>query len=385
LSDTRVLARSATLAPRAHVAALQAAGVDVINLIGGGTREFDLAEDAKAEIARELLAGPMTATEARGAADLRAALAGLLREEKGVELDPELIAVTVGAKEATMATFMALLDPGDEVLLPDPAWVGYEPWIRRVGAAPVHFSMGRENRFRPDWDEVAGLLSARTRLLILTNPHNPTGTLLTRAELERLGEVLDGTDVLVVSDESNSQIVFDGRAHVSPLEVASLAGRTLLLRSFSKDYAMPGWRVGWVWAPQPHFEAILAAHEHAVSSVPALIQRSALLVLRSPGTPPMVERMLAAFHERRAAFVAALEAVPGVACHAPEGAYNVFPDVSAAADSCEELAARLLDAGVAAVHGAAFGRLGAGHLRMAFTLPEARLVEAAERLRGVVR
>jgi aspartate/methionine/tyrosine aminotransferase len=366
------------------VAALQAAGVDVINLIGGGTREFDLVDDAKEQIVRELLAGPMSATEARGAADLRTALAGLLREEKGVELDPELIAVTAGAKEATMATFMALLDVGDEVLVPDPAWVGYEPWIRRVGALPVRFSMGRGNGFRPDWDELAGLLSARTRLLILTNPHNPTGTLLTRAELERLGEVLDGSDVLVVSDESNSQIVFDGRSHVSPLEVPSLAERTLLFRSFSKDYAMPGWRIGWVWAPQPHFDAILAAHEHAVSSVPTLIQRSALAVLNSPGPAEMVARMLTAFHERRAAFVAALDAIPGVSCHAPEGAYNVFPDISMVARSCGELAPRLLDAGVATVPGAAFGRLGAGHLRMAFTLPEARLVEAAQRLRGVV-
>jgi aspartate/methionine/tyrosine aminotransferase len=372
--------RSPTLAPRERVLALRRAGQDVISLIGGASGEQDLPDDAKAAIVDALMAGPLGPTDARGSAELRRAISDALRQEKDLELDPEQLIVTVGAKEATMATFLALLDSGDEVLLPDPAWIGYEPWIRRAGAVPVRFSMGRESGYRADWDAVRSLVTPRTRLLVLTNPHNPTGTVQTRQELERLAEALDGSDVLVVSDESNSQIVFDGAPHVSPLQLPALAERTILIRSFSKDFAMPGWRIGFVWAPAPHGAAILAAHEHAVSCVPTVVQVGALGVLRSPDTPAMLARMLSDLTERRDALVDALDRIPGVGCHRPQGAYNAFPDLSGVAGSSEQLAQALLTAGVATVPGSAFGPLGEGHLRLAFTPPSETLLRAVYRI-----
>jgi aspartate/methionine/tyrosine aminotransferase len=379
---SRVLVRSATLAPRETVAALQESGVDVISLVGGGTPAFDLPQDAKSTIIETLMSGPIGTTDSRGLASLRAALAEDL-EAEGIEAEPERIIVTVGAKEATMATFMGLLDAGDEVLLPDPAWVGYEPWILRAGATPVPFAMGKETGFRPDWEDLERRLTGQTKLLLLTNPNNPTGTLLSASDLDRVRELVNGTDVVVVSDESNCRLVYDGLSHTSPLSDPGMVDRTILIRSFSKSFAMPGWRVGFVTAPAQYFETILAAHEHTVSCVPTLVQTAALAVMHSPETPEMVGRMVGALQQRRDAFVDALSDIPAVSCHRPQGAYNAFPDFSALGLTSDEMADHLLQAGVASVSGSAFGQSGEGHLRLAFTLPESRLLEAARRIRTV--
>jgi aminotransferase len=376
---SRVLTRSATLAPREQVAAMAKRGIDVISL-AGGTSEFDLAGDVKEAVIEALRTGPLGPTDSRGTEALRNALSRDFHKETGVELDPEGMVVTVGAKEATMATFMALLDSGDEVLLPDPAWIGYEPWILRAGASVVKFPMGKATAFRPDWNALRELRTARSRLLILTNPHNPTGTLLTEDEMQTLSEIVDGSDVLIVADESNCRVVFEGREYFSPLQIPALAERIILIRSYSKSFAMGGWRLGFVWSRSPHADAILAAHEHAVSCVPAVAQIAALAVLNSAEMDGVVERMMAAYEMRRRLLVGALNAIPGVSCHLPEGAYNSFPDFSKICESSDEMARRLLEKGVLAVPGSAFGSLGEGHLRMSFTPPEERLGEAVARI-----
>jgi aspartate/methionine/tyrosine aminotransferase len=379
---TGMFGRSATLAPRQRVAALQASGVDVISLVGGGPG-IDLPPDAKAAISRALEDGPLGTTDSRGLAGLRQRISEDFSRAHGVVLDPDRIIVTVGAKEATMVTFMSLLQPGDEVLLPDPAWVGYEPWIVRAGATPVRFPLEEREGFRPDWKVLRSLLSGKTRLLVLTNPHNPTGTVLAPDELAALGDVLDGSDVVVVSDESNCRIVFDRLDFTSTLQDPGLSPRTLLIRSFSKSFGMPGWRLGFIWAPDPYYESLLAAHEHAVSCVPAIVQLAACAVMDSEQMQRNVDRMIASLHEQRGEFVTALNRLPGVTCLPPQGAYNVFPDFSELGIPSAVLAEQVLEAGVAAVPGAAFGARGEGHLRLAFTLPAPRLRDAAERIARV--
>lgn len=356
---------------------------ETINLTGMSA-EFGLPGDV-AEALGSFATISIGTTDGRGTTELREAIAAAFAVEKGVALDPDRIIMTIGAKEATVATMMALLEPGDEVLLSDPAWVSYEPWIRRAGALPVRFGMRRQGGFRPDPDEICGAVNPRTRLLILTSPHNPTGTVMRRDEYEALDIALGRyRNVLIVSDESNSRIVFDGVKHVSPLEIGPLAERTILFRSFSKDYAVPGWRIGYIHAERPHVDAIRAAHEHAVSCVPALIQHAALSMLRSPATTAHISRFVEALTERRRILVEGLDAMPGVSCHRPEGAFNAFPHFSEAVAVNEITAQRLFDqAGLITVPGSAFGALGAGHIRMAFTQPPSVLQAVLSRVQSL--
>lgn len=377
--------RSGTLSFAEEARALNRAGHRVINLAGGAP-VHDVPDYVKDAAAEALRAGPILLTDSQGILELRKALAQQQAEDYGVRLDPARIIITVGAKEAVLISLLAVLEPGNEVLTPDPGWVTYAPCVHLAGGVAVHYPLPRQNHFRPDFDEIAARITPHTRMIIVTSPHNPTGVVLQETELNRLAELADAHDLIVMWDESNSKIVYDGAVYSSFAALPGMVERTLLVGALSKNYAMAGWRVGYVATPLALFEPIIAAHQHNVSCVPAFIQKAACVMLTRSETRQFVVDLVQDYQYKRDLFVGGLERISGLSCHKPAGTFNSFPDVSALGVSSIDFARFILhEAKVASVPGSAFGELGEGHVRMAFTLPQSILAEALERIENAIR
>jgi aspartate/methionine/tyrosine aminotransferase len=326
-----------------------------------------------------LRAGDTHYTPAAGLPELRAAIAEEVSRTRGIAVDPEQVVVTPGGKPIMFFTILALADEGAEVIYPDPGFPIYESVIRFAGAKPVALPLREELHFAFDPDELRRLVTRRTRLVIVNSPHNPTGSVIGREELAELARLAQEYDFVVLSDEIYRRIVYD----VEVPSIASLPGmaeRTVILDGFSKTYAMTGWRLGYGVAPRWLAEHLVRLAVNCHSCVPGFTQRAGLAALQGPQEP--VARMVAEFRRRRDAIVAGLNSLPGVRCLEPAGAFYVFPNVSGTGRSAEELARGLLDeAGVAVLAGTAFGRQGAGYLRLSFANSMENLLEAIERMR----
>jgi aspartate aminotransferase len=358
--------------------ALEAEGRDIIHLeIGEPDYDSPMPVIAAAQLA--LTEGETHYGPAAGLPELRRAIAAWLAETRGVDVDPGRVLVMPGAKPVIFFTALALLEPGDEAVVPDPSFPIYESMVRFTGATPVSWPVREENDFRPDPDQLRRLLSPRTRLVILNSPHNPTGGVATAADLDGIAEVLAGRDdVTVLSDEIYGQMLYEG-THESIATRPGLRDRTVLLDGFSKTFAMTGWRIGFgVFPPPlvPHVERLLV---NSVSCTAAFTQHAALAALQD-GWDAAAD-MLAEFRRRRDFIVPALNAIDGISCRLPAGAFYVFPRVSDLGVSAETFADRLLtEFGVAALAGTAFGVAGAGHLRFSYANSMDNLERAVERI-----
>lgn len=374
---------SPTLSTSEETRRLRQQGVDVIHL-GSGKPVLRLPTIVSDAVGEFISSRPLELTDSQGIPNLREELTEQLRQELDINSHPDELVITAGAKGAVMATILALIEPGDEVLLSDPTWIGYEPWIRCAGATPIYFSMGKEQDYRPDWMEIEDKLTARTRLLILSTPHNPTGTVLRADELKTLVAILENYDVTLLSDESNSKVVFAPARHISPATMFELRDRIVVIRSFSKDYGMSGWRIGYVWSQGKTIRQIAAVHQHAVSCVPALVQFAALTLIQWSEHTAFCSKLRKAYRERRDIIVNGLNRIAGIHCHTPEGTWNVFPDISELGSSSRAWAQRLLAEGrVATLPGVDLGPYGEGHLRMTFTETPDRLKAALSRMAGI--
>jgi aspartate/methionine/tyrosine aminotransferase len=328
----------------------------------------------------------MLMTDSQGTAELREAVAQQQFDDFGVQLDPARLVICVGAKEGIVVSLLATLEPGDEVLVPDPGWVTYEPAVELAGGVSVHYPLSPQAHFRPNFDAIAARLTPRTRMIIVTSPHNPTGVVFRKDEAERLAELAEANDLLVMWDESNAKVVYDDITYFSFAALPGMTERTLLVGALSKNYAMAGWRVGYLAVPALLFDPIVAIHQHTVSCVPAFIQRAACVMLTHPSTPEFVSGMVHDYAAKRELFVNGLTQIPGLRCHKPEGTFNSFPNVASLEPSSIDFSRFLLHkAGVASVPGAVFGGFGEGYVRMAFTLPTATLEEALELIEKAVR
>jgi aspartate/methionine/tyrosine aminotransferase len=273
---------------------------------------------------------------------------------------------------------MALLEAGDEAIYPDPGFPIYRSMIDFVGAKAVPAPLREENDFRLDIDELETLITPKTKLLIINSPGNPTGGVLTRSDLERIAKLAVEHDLIVLADEIYAEILFEGE-HVSIASFPGMKERTIILDGFSKTYAMTGWRLGYGVMPVELADVVSKLMVNSVSCTSSAVQRAGLEALTGP--QDAVKEMVSAFQKRRDLIVEGLNAIPGITCRTPKGAFYVFPNISGTGMSSKEFADKLLtEHGVAALSGTAFGEHGEGYLRLSYANSEENLKKALERI-----
>jgi aspartate aminotransferase len=348
----------------ARAKALEATGKTVIHL-EIGEPDFPTAEHISRAAIEALLSGQTHYVPAPGIPALREAVAAFLdRTGRLRGVSPDRVVVTPGAKPIMFFTILALAGPGDEVLYPDPGFPMYESITSFAGATPVPVPLREGNEFRIDVDELASLITPRSKLLIINSPHNPCGSALTRADCEAIASLALRHDLIVLSDEVYWALRYGG-PHASVLEFDGMADRTVLLDGWSKTYAMTGWRLGFGVFPAGLVEPITRLAINSVSCTSAFSQFAAIAALEGPQDG--VAAMVAEFRRRRDVIVSGLNALPGVSCVSPDGAFYAFPNISGTGMRASELADRLLsEAGVAVLAGTAFGPWGEGFLRLSY-------------------
>ena len=313
-----------------------------------------------------------------GLLKLRQAIGGYLSRRFDLTYDPKNeILVTVGGSEAIDLCFRALLEPGDEVLIPEPSFVCYDPLTRMAGGVPVALPTKAEDAFRLRADVVKAAITDKTKLLVLPFPNNPTGAIMPREELEALAEVLRGTDILVLSDEIYGELTY-GREHVSIASLPGMRERTLLVSGFSKAYAMTGWRLGYACGPHELMAPLTKLHQYGIMCAPTTAQYAAIEAMNNGDSD--VAQMREEYDMRRRLIVDELNKV-GLACFEPEGAFYVFPSIQSTGLTSEEFCQRLLkEKHVAVVPGNAFGDSGEGFVRISYCYSLKHITEALKRI-----
>jgi aspartate/methionine/tyrosine aminotransferase len=354
---------------------------DIIHFEIGDT-DFDTPSNIVEEAYAQLKAGQTHYCPSAGVLELREACCEFFRRAGRGDYSPEEIVVGPGGKPFLYYTIMAFAGPGDEVIYPDPGFPVYESVTLYAGAKPVPLPILEENNFRFSADDLRERVTDRTRLLILNYPHNPTGGTLTRTELEAIAEIAVENDLIVLSDEVYAHMLFEGE-HISLGTLPGMRERTIMLETFSKTYAMTGWRLGFVAAPAEIADKLTQLITNSVSCVPPFIQLAGAKAILDDQSGS--EAMMADFKRRRDLFVAGLNEIPGVSCKSPEGAFYAFPNVNGVDMSAEALADHLLnDAGVATLPGSAFGVHAANHLRMCFANSVEDLEKGLDRIGGAL-
>jgi aspartate aminotransferase len=366
----------------ARARALEATGRDIVYL-QIGEPDFDTPRNVREAAKRALDAGETHYAPFAGIPSLREAIADDATARKGFAVTPDRVFVTVGGKGVMLYAILGLIDPGDEVIVPDPGYPIYESLVRFVGATPVPIPIRMEHDFRLDVDELAGLITPRTRMLVINSPANPTGGVLTRDDLERIAELAQRHDLVVLTDEIYGRIIYDGTEHVSIASLAGMTDRTIVLDGFSKTFAMTGWRLGYAIVPPTLVGMYGQLIINSISCAPTFAQVGAVEALRGPQDD--VDAMVVEFRARRDLLVDGLNAIPGIRCLRPTGAFYAFPDVSGTGLSGAELADRLLQqAGVCVLAGTAFGGVGRDHVRISYANSRENLGLALDRIRAFV-
>jgi aspartate/methionine/tyrosine aminotransferase len=355
--------------------ALEAQGRKVIHL-EIGEPDFDTPPHIAEAAMKAIRDGHTGYCAAPGLPELRDAAAGFFARTRGLDYPAERIVITPGAKPILFFTILALCEKGDEVIYPDPGFPMYESIAAFAGATPVPISLREERGFRMDPEELASLLTDRTRLLILNSPHNPCGSALDRADLEAVAAVLADRDAYVLSDEVYWAIRYEG-SHTSIAQIDGMADRTILLDGCSKSFAMTGWRLGFAAIPPPLVEPVTRLVINAVSCTANFVQRGAIAALSGPFEP--VEQMVREFRSRRDVIVDGLNRVPGISCLTPAGAFYAYPRITSFGRSSADIADHLLEVGgVACLAGTAFGPQGEGYLRMSYAASVESIRDAVE-------
>lgn len=351
---------------------------DVISL-GVGEPDFPTPWEIRKAGILSLEAGKTRYTANRGLEQLREEISHWMERKYGLSYDPsDEILVTVGGSEAIDGTIRAVVCPGDEVIIPQPSYVCYEPLVRLSGGIPVILETTAEHDFRVTSEMLRGALTDRTKLLILPYPCNPTGGIMERADLEALAEVLRGTDVLVLSDEIYSELTFGGKRHVSPAAVEGMKERTVVVNGFSKTFSMTGWRMGFACGPAGLMEQITKIHQFAIMCAPTTAQYAAVEALRHGDDA--VKAMKEEYDMRRRLIVAGFNRL-GLSCREPMGAFYAFPCIRSTGLESEEFCERLLYAErVAVVPGTAFGQGGEGFIRASYCYSTDHIKEALRRI-----
>jgi aspartate/methionine/tyrosine aminotransferase len=366
----------------ARARALEAAGRDIIHL-QIGEPDFDTPANIREAAKRALDEGATHYAPYPGIPALREAIAEDAAARKGFAVEPSQVFVTVGGKGVMLYAILGIVDPGDEVLVPDPGYPIYESLTRFVGGTPVSVPIRQELDFRIDLDELRSLVSPKTRMLVINSPANPPGGVLTRRDLEAIAELAISRDLVVLADEIYGRILYDGEEHVSIASLPGMAERTIVLDGFSKTFAMTGWRLGYAIVPPSLVPTYGQLVINTISCAPTFAQVGAVEAIRGPQEP--MTAMVEEFRARRDLVVAGLNDIPGIECRSPKGAFYAFPRVTGTGFTGKELADRLLaEAGVCVLAGTAFGGVGVDHVRISYANSLENLTAALGRIRDFV-
>lgn len=359
---------------------LRGEGKDIISL-GIGEPNFDTPANIIAAMEKAAESGATHYTPNKGILPLREAIAKYL-ERYDLHYSAEEIICTVGVAEAIFAVFGGYLDPGDQVLVPDPTWVNYcyVPTIFHAEAVP--YTLRWENNFQVDVDALETLVNEKTKILVLVDPSNPTGTIQRRDVLERLAAFAVKHDLLVITDEIYDQLVYDGSTHYSIAAFPGMRERTVVLNGFSKSYAMTGWRLGYAAAPIELIPPIAKMHAYMVTNANSMAQYGALEALNGP--QDFVEQMRREFEDRRNFVVQALNEMPLLRCNMPQGAFYVLFDVSKTGMNAEEFVSFMIQNGVGLVPGTAFGKSGKTLVRLSYAASMEQLQECMRRMKNAL-
>jgi aspartate aminotransferase len=379
----RNLEPSPTLAVSDRARQLKAAGVDVIDL-GGGDPDFITPEHIRDAAAAAMNAGDTHYVASVGIPGLRQAIADKLRVDNGIEVDPNGgVIVTPGGKQALFEATLAFVEPGVDVLIPEPAWVSYGPMVELAGGTPVPVPLDPDDNWRITTEKLEGAVTPTTRILLINSPNNPTGRVLDDDELKTVSDFARAHDLLIFADEMYEKILYDGHRHTSIATLPDMAERTLTFNGFSKAYAMTGWRLGYVAGPRPYLEQIEKVHSHSVTCATSFVQRAGIVALT--GSQTFIAEMVAAWDRRRRNLAAGLNAIDGIHCPLVEGAFYAFVDMRDTGMTSIAAADLLLkEANVAVTPGVAFGGAGEWHVRLSFATSDELLEAAVDRIGSVL-
>ena len=378
---TELLKGESAFAVLARARKLESAGKDIIHL-EIGEPDFPTPENVVAAGVQALQDGHTHYGPTPGLMPCREAIVHYVQQGWGVETSPENVVVTPGAKPIVFAGILATVNPGDEAIYPDPGFPTYDSMLRFAGANRVPLKLYEERQFRWDLDELRDSITDKTRLIILNAPHNPTGGVFAAEELAEIADMVRGKPIWVLSDEIYSRIIYEG-SHASILAHHGMQDQTILLDGHSKTYAMTGWRLGYGVMPIPMAEKIGLILNNATSCTASFTQMAGIEALTGP--QDSVDAMVAEFRRRRDAFIGALNAIDGLSCLVPEGAFYAFCNVKELGVGSARLEQYWLEeAGVASLSGTGFGAAGEGYVRFSFANSLENLMAAAERIEAAM-
>jgi aspartate aminotransferase len=369
---------SATLEITAKAKAMKAEGVDVVGL-GAGEPDFDTPDHIKHALYEAVEDSFVYYTPTPGIIGLREAIAAKLKKDNGISYDPETqVIATPGAKQALYEAILAITNPGDEILVPDPWWVSYVPMVQLSDGVPVFVPTREKDRYRLTPEALEDKITDKTRALILNSPNNPTGAVMAKSDLRSVADVVKDHDLMVISDEIYEYIIY-GSTHQSIGALPGMKERTITINGMSKAYSMTGWRLGYAAGPAEVIKAMTRIQAHSISNVTSFVQMAGIAALQGP--QECVRDMVREFRRRRDAVDKMLNEIDDVTCIRPKGAFYAFPNVSAYEEDSFKIANYLLEeARVAVVPGEAFGDGGRGHIRISYATDMETIEEGIRRI-----
>ena len=351
--------------------------------LGVGEPDFKTPWSVRDAGIRSLEQGRTKYTANAGLKELRAEVCNYLARRFELNYEPQNVLVTVGGSEAIDLAIRALVKPGDEVIIPEPCFVCYEPITQLVGGVPVHIATRAEDEFRLTAEQLKAAITPRTKLLIFPYPNNPTGAVMSAADMQAIAKVLRDTNIMVLSDEIYSELTYGLDRHVSFASLPGMAERTIVVNGFSKSYAMTGWRLGYAAGPVPVIKVMTKIHQSCIMSAPTTSQYAAITALRQ--CDDQIEMMRDEYNRRRRYVVKSLNDM-GLTCFEPRGAFYVFPSIQISGLSSEEFCERLLkEKEVAIIPGSAFGACGDGYARISYAYSVDHLQTAMHRIRAFLQ
>lgn len=359
-------------------------GIKDIIKLNIGEPDFSTPEHIREAAKKALDEGFTHYTSINGIPELREAIAEKIKEERGVDINPETeVMVTAGGQAALFATIHALINPGDEVIMPDPYYPVYKIAVDFAGGKVKSIPQKEELNFEIDPNELEGAISERTKLIVLISPNNPTGGVYSKSTLEKIAEIAKENDLLVISDEVYEKFIYDDIKFYSIISVSDMKDRTIIINSFSKTYAMTGWRIGYIVANKEIIDAVKKVHHPINICANSISQKAALAALTGP--QDCVKEMINEFNKRRKYIIRSLGSIKGIKCSIPRGAFYVFPNIRIFGMSSEDLVKFLIEkARVMTVPGSGFGRYGEGHIRIAYTNSLDKIMEGIERIKSAL-
>jgi len=377
------LTPSATVSLPDKARALRKSGIDVIDL-SEGQPHFDTPAPIKDAAKDALDQGMVFYIESSGLPDLLLEIRAKLERDNGIDVPTSQIMVTVGAKQAIFTAIICTINPGDEVLIPDPYWGSHASCVRLAGGKPVSVPMRTENGFAIDSRKVEEMVTSKTKMIVLSSPHNPTGMVVSRDDLESVADICKKHEILALSDEIYEKIVYDGARHYSIGSFPGMEDLTITVNGFSKPYSMTGWRLGYVAASKEIMSRMLMVQQHSVTHPAAFVEKAGVTALRE--CDKYVEDMVRDYQRARDYFVPELNKIGMFSCAIPKGAFYAFPRITDKSMTSAQLVDILLEkARVLAVPGSSFGRHGEGYLRFVYAQTMETLKKTIQRIKESAR